>query len=271
MGRVEGKVAFITGAARGQGRSHAVRLAEEGADIVAMDICGPAGNWWAPPSTPEDLAETVRLVEQADRRILARQGDVRDAGRVQEIADEAIAEFGFIDVVVSNAAISNFAPAWELTHEDWQNHIDTNLTGSFNVMKAILPSMISAGRGGSFIIIGSTSGNRGLPLNLHYVTAKHGLVGFMRGLAVEAGQFKIRVNAIHPGIVNSPLGLANAEAVLPLLDDQPARYRSIFDTPLPAENMIDPIDISHAVVYLASEESRYVTGLVLNADAGLSL
>jgi SDR family mycofactocin-dependent oxidoreductase len=273
VGRVQGKVVFITGAARGQGRSHAAALAREGADIVAFDICGEAGNVHAPPSTPEDLAETVRLVEQADRRVMARQGDVRDLPRLKEVADEAAAEFGRIDVVIGNAAISNFAPAWEISSEDWQNHIDINLTGNFNLMKAFAPAMMDAGEGGSFIFVGSGASTRGNPLNIHYVAAKHGLVGFSHALAVELAPYRIRVNNVFPGLIDTPLGRSNAEALMQMLDGDFKHHQKWYQPVFPTEDGIfmDSIDISNAIVYLASDESRYVTGLDMNVDAGFLL
>jgi SDR family mycofactocin-dependent oxidoreductase len=273
MGRVEGKVALITGAARGLGRSHAVALAKEGADIIAFDACADVGNFNAPPSTKADLDETVRLVEATGRRIVARVGDVRDAARLQEVVDEGVAELGHLDVVVGNAAIGNFGTAWDITFEDWKNHIDVNLTGNFNLMKAVTPTMREAGRGGSIIFIGSMMGNRGTPLNIHYVSSKHGLVGFARALAAELAQDRIRVNNVHPGHAETPLGVGNAEAVMPLMaQEDHAHLRHFFEAVLPIDGgFIQPIDISNAVVYLASDESRYVTGVVLQVDAGLSL
>lgn len=274
MGRVDNKVAFITGAARGQGRSHAVALAKEGADIVAFDACAEVGNDHVPAATPEDLAETARLVEALDRKILAREGDVRDAARLQEVVDEAQSTFGHVDVVIGNAAISNFGAAWEITAEDWQNHIDINLTGNFNLMKAVAPAMMEAERGGSIILIGSTSGNRGMPLNIHYVSAKHGLVGFGRALAAELAPYRIRVNNLHPGIVDTPMGISNAEAILPMMEREYPHHRAFYNAVLPVEGdgmMLETSDISNAILYLASDESRYVTGLVMIVDAGLSL
>lgn len=274
MGRVDGKVAFITGAARGQGRSHAVALAREGADVVLYDICGDAGNRHSDPATPDDLAETTRLVEEKGRRALARQGDVRDLGRLEEVADEAFAELGHVDVVVGNAAISNFAPAWEIDPEDWQNHIDVNLTGNFNLMKALAPRMMEADRGGSMIFIGSVASVRGAPLNLHYVSAKHGLVGLAEALAVELAPHRIRVNSVLPGVVDTPLARSNYEAVTPLIEGDFGHHRKYYSLPPLAEDddpFIQSSDISDAVLYLASDESRYVTGTGLKVDAGLAL
>lgn len=273
MGRVEDKVVMITGAARGQGRSHAVTLAREGADIVAVDICGDAGNLHAPPSTPEELAETARLVEETGRRVLARQADVRDLSRMSEIAEEARGEFGYVDVVIGNAAISNFAPAWEITPEDWQNHIDVNLTGNFNLMKAYAPAMMESGKGGSFVFVGSGASARGTPLNIHYVAAKHGLAGFAHALASELAPYRIRVNNVFPGLIDTPLGRSNAEAIKPMLDGDFQHHLRYYAPVFPTEDgvFMESEDISNAILYLASDESRYVTGLDMNVDAGFLL
>ena len=210
MGRVSGKVAFITGGARGQGRSHALRLAEEGADIVVCDLIQQIDTIPYPMSTAEDLAETVRLVEGLDRRIMARQVDVRDQAGLDSLVADAITEFGHIDIVCANAGIMSMAPTWEITDESWSDMIDVNLTGVWRTLKAVVPSMIAAKRGGSIVITSSTAGIRGFGNLAHYTAAKHGVVGLMLSLANEVAQHNIRVNTIHPTNVATGMILNDA-------------------------------------------------------------
>jgi SDR family mycofactocin-dependent oxidoreductase len=184
-GRVEGKVAFITGAARGQGRSHAVRLAEEGADIIAVDICAQIGSVPYEMATPADLAETVREVEALDRRIVAAEADVRDYAALKAALDDGVAQLGGLDIVSANAGIASFAPAADLEEATWQDMIDVNLTGVWHAAKAAIPHLIAGGRGGSIVLTSSTAGLVALPNMAHYVAAKHGVVGLMRTLALE--------------------------------------------------------------------------------------
>src|SRR5437588_1125832 len=183
MGRVDGKVALITGAARGQGRSHAIRLAEEGADIIAIDLCADLDTTGYAGATSEDLAMTTKLVEELDRRIIARQADVRDSAALAAVVDEAVGEFGHIDIVVGNAGISSFGLSWELSDEVWQEMIDVNMTGVWKTTKAAVPHMIARGSGGSIILTSSVAGLTGVGLAGHYSAAKHGAVGLMRTLA----------------------------------------------------------------------------------------
>src|SRR4051812_18638894 len=200
MGRVDGKVAFITGAARGQGLSHAKRLAGEGAHVVILDICGPVEGSVVAPSSADDLANAVREIEDLGRgiKVLARQVDVRDFAGLKQLADDAVQQLGGIDVVVANAGIINFGELNDYTTEMFTAVIDTNLTGVFNTVKATVPHMIEAGKGGSVILISSAAGIKGQPFTLGYTAAKHGVVGICRGLANELGEHRIRVNSIHP-------------------------------------------------------------------------
>ena len=263
-GRVTGKVAFITGAARGQGRSHAIRLAEEGADIIAIDICQDYDTVGYGLSTEADLAETVKLVEALDRRIIARRADVRDAGALKAIVDEGVAELGKLDIVVANAGICT-VQAWdEVTPAVWQDTLDTNLTGVWNTMVAGAPHLIANG-GGSIIATSSTAGIKGLPYLAPYVAAKHGVVGIARTMANELAAHKIRVNTVHPTGVDTPMG-AGLGGLEPLLTRDP-NLGPIFMNTLPVE-MVDARDISNAVLFLASDEARYVTGLEFTVDAG---
>ncbi len=204
-GRVEGKVAFITGAGRGQGRSHAVRLAQEGADIIAIDICHDVEGA-LPMATPEDLAETVKLVEAQDRRIVATQADVRDFDGLAAAVDDGVAQLGRLDIVLANAGIASLGgPVQDMAPGNWQNTIDINLSGLWNTTRAAIPHMIAGGQGGAIVLTSSVGGMHAMPNMSHYVSAKHGVVGLMRSLAVELGQHHIRVNSVHPTNVNTPM------------------------------------------------------------------
>jgi len=263
-GRVEGKVAFITGAARGQGRSHAVRLAEEGADIIAVDVPGDYGTVSYPMGTQAELEQTAKAVEALDRRIVARAADIRDAAALKSVVDDGVAELGRLDIVCANAGICTVQSWDEVTSQVWQDTLDTNLTGMWNTCVAAIPHLIASG-GGSIIATSSTAGIKGLPFLAPYVAAKHGVVGVARSLANELAQHHIRVNTVHPTGVETPMatGLGGLE---PLLNRDP-NLGPIFMNTYPVE-MVDPVDISNAVLWLASDESRYVTGLELTVDAG---
>jgi SDR family mycofactocin-dependent oxidoreductase len=263
-GRVEGKVAFITGAARGQGRSHAVRLAEEGADIIAIDICKDFDTIPYPMATEQELAETVKAVEALDRRIIARQADVRDASAVKRVVDEGVAELGKLDIVVANAGICTVQTWDEVTPQLWDDTLDTNLKGVWNAMVAGAPHLIANG-GGSIIATSSTAGIKGLPFNAPYVASKHGVVGIAKSMANELAKHKIRVNTVHPTGVNT--AMANGLGGIPALLEKDPALGPIFVNTLPVE-IIEPRDISNAVLFLASDESQYVTGLEFKVDAG---
>ena len=263
-GRVAGKVAFITGAARGQGRSHAIRLAEEGADIIAVDICRDYGTVPYPMATPDDLAETVKTVEALDRRIVATRADVRDFGSLKAAVDDGVAQLGRLDIVSANAGICTVQPWDEVTPAVWQDTLDTNLTGVWNTMVVSVPHLIAAG-GGSIICTSSTAGIKGLPYLAPYVAAKHGVVGIARTMANELASHKIRVNTVHPTGVDTPMGtgLGGLEALI----GRDPNLGPIYMNTLPVE-IVDPRDISNAVLFLASDEARYVTGLEFTVDAG---
>jgi (+)-trans-carveol dehydrogenase len=271
-GRVRGKVAFITGAARSQGRSHAVRLAEEGADVIAVDVAGPVPSLSAYPlATGEDLAETVRQVEALDRRIVAHKADVRDSAALKAALDDGVAQLGRLDIVVANAGIYQVHPALQLDDDDWQETIGINLTGVWNTVKAALPHLIEGG-GGSVILTSSVLGLKGGANSVHYSTAKHGVVGIMRSVANEFAAHRIRVNSIHPTLVNTIM--IQNEQVYALFDPDnphPSResaapvFQGINALPVP---WVEPADISNAVLFLASDEARYITGVTLPVDAG---
>jgi (+)-trans-carveol dehydrogenase len=271
-GRVEGKVAFITGAARGQGRSHAIRLAQEGADIIAIDLCAQVASVPYPMSTPDDLAQTVREVEALDRRIVATQADVRDYGAVKLALDAGVAELGRLDIVAANAGISSVGRAEELPEQTWQDMIDINLTGVWHAAKAAIPHLKAGGRGGSIIITSSAAGLMAMQNIGHYVTAKHGLVGLMRTLALELAPDSIRVNSLHPTTVNTAMiqnaptyALFRPDLENPTAEDAAESLLTLNALPV---KWVEPIDISNALLFLASDEARYITGVTLPIDAG---
>ncbi|MFJ1456227.1 mycofactocin-coupled SDR family oxidoreductase [Nocardia wallacei] len=272
-GRVDGKVAFITGAARGQGRSHAVRLAQEGADIIAVDVCKPvSGTDLIPASTPEDLAETADLVKGLGRRIVTAEVDVREYDALQAAVDSGVEQLGRLDIVVANAGIGNGGETLDKTsEEDWQTMIDINLGGVWKAAKAGVPHLIAAG-GGSIILTSSVGGLKAYPNTGHYVAAKHGVVGLMRAFAVELGQHSIRVNSVHPTNVNTPMFMNEGTMKLfrpdlenPTKEDFAPVAQFMHTLPV---GWVEPVDISNAVLYLASDEARYVTGVTLPVDAG---
>ena len=264
MGRVAGKVALITGAARGQGRSHAVRLAQEGADIITVDICRQIDSVPYPMATPDDLAETVKQVEALDRRIVAVEADVRDRDALKQAIETGVAELGRLDIVVANAGICILGSWDEVTPEIWRDTIDINLTGAWNTVQLAAPHLIAAG-GGSIILTSSAAGLKGLPFLSPYAASKHGLVGLMRVFAHELAQHNIRVNTVHPTGVRTPMGMSGG-GLRELLAKNP-RLGGMFTTSLPIE-ATEPEDISNAVLFLASDESRYITAHTLTVDAG---
>ncbi|WP_174184190.1 mycofactocin-coupled SDR family oxidoreductase [Nocardia barduliensis] len=275
-GRVEGKVAFITGAARGQGRSHAVRLAQEGADIIAVDVCKQLDNVPFPMSTPEDLATTADLVKAEGRRVFTAEVDVRDYAALKSALDSGVEQLGRLDVIVANAGIGNEGgQLLDLEENLWDDMIDVNLGGVWKTVKAGAPHLIAGGRGGSIVLTSSVGGLKAYPNVGHYVAAKHGVVGLMRTFAVELGHHSIRVNSVHPTHVNTPMVMNEGTYKLfrPDLENPgPADLEPIcrmFHT-LPVA-WVEPVDISNAVLYLASDESRFVTGVPLPIDAGSML
>lgn len=274
-GRVEGKVAFITGAARGQGRSHAVLLASEGADVIAVDISTPVGTVPYPTATADDLAETVRLVEAAGGRILAAEADVRDLDAMRSVVDEGVSRFGRLDIVLANAGISAPAPTLEMSEETWATTIDINLTGVWKTVKASVHHMLAADRGGSIVITSSLAAMKASEHTAHYSASKAGLVGLMRVLAKELAPRRIRVNTLHPTTVYTDMILNDAlyrlfrpELEAPTRADFEVAAQGINALPVAAT---DPVDISNAVMYLVSDEGRYVTGSTFVIDAGGSL
>jgi SDR family mycofactocin-dependent oxidoreductase len=275
-GRVEGKVAFITGAARSQGRSHALRLAQEGADIIAVDIAGPVESiQMYPPATEEDLAETVRQVEALDRRIVATKADVRDTAALRAALDDGVAQLGRLDIVLANAGVFEIQPALDVTDDAWREMIDINLTGVWNTCKVALPHLIEGGRGGAMVLTSSTAGLKGTPNTIHYTAAKHGVVGIMRTLANEFAQHSIRVNTVHPTGVDTVMiqnpktwGLFNPDDPAPSRAAAAPIFQSTNALPVP---WVEPVDISNAILFLVSDEARYITGVTLPVDAGYTV
>src|ERR1700730_1265067 len=272
-GRVEGKVAFITGAARGQGRAHAVRLAQEGADIIAIDICKQIPSVQIPLSTPEDLAETADLVKGHNRRIYTAEVDVRDYDALKAAVDAGVEQMGRLDIIVANAGIGNGGATLDKTSEgDWTDMIDVNLGGVWKPVKAGVPHLLSGGRGGAIILASSVGGLKAFPHTGHYVAAKHGVVGLMRTFAVELGEHSIRVNSLHPTNVNTPLFMNEGTMKLfrpdledPGPDDMAVVAKMMHVLPT---GWVEPEDVSNAVLFLASDEARYITGVTLPIDAG---
>jgi (+)-trans-carveol dehydrogenase len=275
-GRVEGKVAFITGAARGQGRAHAVRLAQEGADIIAVDICKQIDSVRIPLSTPEDLAETADLVKSHNRRIYTAEVDVRDYDALKAAVDDGVEQMGRLDIIVANAGIGNGGETLDKTSEpDWADMIDVNLGGVWKTVKAGVPHILAGGRGGSIILTSSVGGLKAYPHTGHYVAAKHGVVGLMRTFAVELGAQNIRVNSVHPTNVNTPLFMNEPTMKLfrpdlenPGPDDMKVVGQLMHTLPI---GWVEPEDIANAVLFLASDEARFITGVTLPVDGGSCL
>jgi SDR family mycofactocin-dependent oxidoreductase len=276
MGRLDGRVAFITGAARGQGRSHAIRVAEEGADVIAVDACGAR-----PSSSPlpydlpsvADLAATAAAVEALGRRIVTAVADVRDQAALSEAVAVGSRELGHVDIAVANAGILTVGPAQHLSEEQWIEMLDINLTGVWHTCRAVIPSLITQGTGGAIILASSVVGLKGTANAAHYVAAKHGVVGLTRALATELGEYSIRVNAVCPTQVDTPMTLNPAVFRLfcpgvpkPAEPDFRRASRALHALPV---SFVTARDVSNAVLFLASDDSRLITGIVLPVDAGL--
>jgi SDR family mycofactocin-dependent oxidoreductase len=272
-GRVASKVALVTGAARGQGRAHAVRLAEEGADIIAVDICDRIDSVPYSLATAQELAETAALVEQHDRRVLSQPTDVRDLAALEEVVRRGVEALGRLDIVVANAGIHSSGMIWELSPRAWQDVLDVNLTGVWNTVRAAVRPMIDAGNGGAVIMTGSTGAVRGFPAQSHYTAAKTAIVGLMRSLLNELGPYGIRVNVIHPTAVDTMMvhnpatyrWFAGEGGAEPTREDVSEAFRSMHALP---GDWVDPRDIANAALFLASDEARYVTGTEMRVDMG---
>lgn len=275
-GQLAGRVAFVTGAARGQGRAHAVRLAAEGANLILIDICGPVD-----PSvpyaaaTPEDLAQTVAEAEALGSKVLHRQVDVRDDAAVSQVVNDGVEQFGRLDIVVANAGVLSWGRLWELTSDQWKTVIDTNLTGTWHTIRAAVPAMIAAGNGGSIIIVSSSAGIKASPGNGHYAASKFGLTALTNSLALEAGEYGIRVNSIHPYSVATPM--IENDSMLGILQKHP-NYLHAF-APMPYQpvpkgdsqrsDFMTADDVADVVVWLAGDGSGNLSGSQINIDRGV--
>lgn len=273
MASVTGKVALITGAARGQGRSHALRLAEEGADIIALDACRQIESVPYPMADPDDLLTTVDLVKSRGRRVFSAQVDVRDLAGMEAAVAAGVDELGSLDIVVANAGtLNDTAPLWELTEQQFQDQIDVNLTGVWKTIKACVPHMLRQNSGGAIILISSISGLT-VELNVgHYAASKHGVNGLMRTLSGELAPYGIRVNSVNPTNVNT-LMINNPRYNRLFADGKDGATQEDALGALTAMHALDipflePSDVSNAVVYLASEAGRYITGTAHVIDAG---
>lgn len=275
MARMTGKVALITGAGRGQGRSHAIRLAEEGADIIAADICMNLETVDYDMASKDDLAQTVKDVEALDRRILAVEADVRELAAMESVVAEGIERFGHIDAVVANAGIASFGLSWELEEKVWRELIDINLTGVWNTVRAATPEMVAAGRGGSIVLTSSSAGLVSIPNGAHYSASKGGVLSLSRAMAQELGPHGIRVNTVHPTSVDTVMihnEATYARFAPGITEPTRADVEPIFSEqnamPIP---WVEAVDVSNAVLFLLSDEARYVTGCALTVDGGVTV
>jgi len=276
-GTLEGRVAFVTGAARGQGRAHAVRLAREGADVIVSDICAPVSETIPyPGTTPEELAETVRQVEAEGRKVLAREVDIRDDAALRQLVADGVEQFGRLDVLVANAGVLSWGRLWELTDEQWNTVIDTNLTGTWRTLRAVVPAMIEAGNGGSIIVVSSSAGLKATPGNSHYAASKHGLTALTNSLALEAGQYGIRVNSIHPYSVATPM--TENDAMMAVFAAHPSYLHAFAPMPyLPVgqsatgkrSDFMSSEEVADVVVWLAGDNSITLSGSQISVDRGV--
>jgi SDR family mycofactocin-dependent oxidoreductase len=275
-GPLEGRVAFITGSARGQGRAHAIRLASEGADIIAVDVCGPISETITYPlATPEELAETVRAVEATGRKVLAREVDVRDLAALQQVVADGVEQFGRLDILVANAGVLSWGRIWEMSEEQWDTVIDVNLNGTWRTVRAVVPAMIEAGNGGSIVIVSSSAGLKATPGNAHYAASKHGLVALTNSLAIEAGEFGIRVNSIHPYSIETPM--VEKEAMMAIFAKYPSYLHSFAPMPYRPVNhdgkkglqeFMTAEEVSDVVAWLAGDGSATISGSQIAVDRG---
>ena len=267
-GTLQGRVAFITGAARGQGRAHAIRLAREGADIIALDVCAPVSDSISyPAATPEDLAETVRAVEAEGRKVLAGEVDIRDDAALRQLVSDGVEQFGRIDILVANAGVLSWGRIWELTDEQWDTVIGVNLTGTWRTLRAVIPAMIEAGNGGSIVVVSSSAGLKATPGNGHYSAAKHGLVALTNSLAIELGEFGIRVNSIHPYSVDTPM--IEPDLMMQVFKEHPHYVHSFGPMPLQPNGFMAADEVANVVVWLAGNGSGTLTGAQIPVDKGV--
>jgi len=275
-GPLEGRVAFVTGAARGQGRAHAIRLAGEGADIIAIDVCGPISDTITYPlGSSEELAETVRAVEATGRKVLSREVDIRDLAALQQVVADGIEQFGRLDILVANAGVLSWGRLFEMSEEQWNAVIDVNLSGTWKTIRAAVPAMIEAGNGGSIIIVSSSAGLKATPGNGHYAASKHGLTSLTNSLALELGEYGIRVNSIHPYSIDTPM--VEKEAMMELFGKFPSFIHSFKPFPYRAvsqegasslQDFMSAEEVSDVVAWLAGDGSMTISGSQINVDRG---
>src|ERR1700742_1304292 len=274
-GSLEGQVAFVTGAARGQGRAHAIRLAAEGANIIAIDLCGPVSETITYPSASADeLNETARAVKATGRDVLTRELDVRDLVALEQVVADAVAQFGRLDILVANAGVLSWNRLWEMSEEQWNAVIDVNLSGTWRTIRAAVPTMIEARNGGSIIIVSPATGIKATAGNGHYSASKHGLVGLTNALALEVGEYGIRVNSIHPYAVETPM--TGFEGMSDILARYPNYLHSLSPMPLQPKNITEPMrlafmapeEVSDVVAWLASSGSATLSGCQIAVDRG---
>ncbi|MCG5431889.1 mycofactocin-coupled SDR family oxidoreductase [Mycobacterium sp. MYCO198283] len=274
---LQGRVALVTGAARGQGRAHAIRLATEGADVIALDICAPVSDTITyPAATPGELAETVAAVEATGRKALAREVDIRDLAALQQLVADGVEQFGRLDIVVANAGVLSWGRLWELTEEQWDTVIDVNLSGTWRTLRAAIPAMIEAGNGGSIVVVSSSAGLKATPGNSHYGASKHGLVAITNALALELGEFGIRVNSIHPYSIDTPM--VERDAMMAVFAKHPNFLHSFAPMPLHPVNhegkqglqeFMTPEEVSDVVAWLAGDGSATISGSQIAVDRGV--
>jgi SDR family mycofactocin-dependent oxidoreductase len=267
-GTLQGRVAFITGAARGQGRAHAARLAREGADIIALDICAPVSDSISyAAATPEDLAETVQAVEAEGRKVLARAVDIRDDAALRQLVADGVEQFGRLDILIANAGVLSWGRVWELTDEQWESVVGVNLTGTFRTVRAAVPAMIEAGNGGSIVVVSSSAGLKATPGNGHYSASKHGLVGLTNSLAIELAEYRIRVNSIHPYSIDTPM--VEPELMMQVFGKHPHYIHSFGPMPLQPKGFMAASEVSDVVAWLAGDGSSTLTGAQIPVDKGV--
>ena len=267
-GTLQGRVAFITGAARGQGRAHAIRLARAGADIIALDICAPVSDSISyPAATPDDLAETARAVEAEGRKMLARAVDIRDDAGLRQLVADGVEQFGRLDILVANAGVLSWGRIWELTDEQWDAVIGVNLSGTWRTLRAVIPAIIEAGNGGSIVVVSSSAGLKATPGNGHYSAAKHGLVGLTNSLAIELAEFGIRVNSIHPYSIDTPM--VEPDLMMRVFREHPQYVHSFGPMPLQPKGFMAADEVSDVVVWLAGDGAGTLTGAQIPVDKGV--
>lgn len=269
MGKLDGKVALVTGAARGQGRSHALRMAEEGADLIISDLCRDLATVPYPLARPEDLLDTQREIEKLGRRCVASETDVRDTAAVQAMVDQGVAELGRLDIAVANAGVCGFGKLWELSDDQWDEMIGVDLSGVFKTMRAVTPHMFARGSG-RIVATSSMGGRMGNPNLAHYVAAKWGVIGLVKTLALEVADRGITVNAVCPATVDSDMvhnaalyGLFAPDLTDPTKEDVEPRYAAMSPMGVP---WVAPADITNAVMFLVSDDARYISGSTIDVS-----